>query len=185
MTLQKQLGILCLCCILGGNLHAQIEGAHIFSKGQSATGLGVFIHGAGPINKADEVGGEVGVYYFAPPSLGYHMASFPLLVTFQHTFNGNGTGWYIQPGAGYSFGETDIPVFDANGIQLYNSDGTPKDQKISGPTAALGFGYLIPSVKCPLNIGLRYEHIFVSGFPSQNMIGLRVSWSLSLARRLK
>ncbi len=182
MTLQKQLGFIYLCCILGGSLHAQVEAAHIFSNGQSATGWGVFIHGGGAINKADELGGEVGLYYFAP---GYHMVSVPLLVTYQHTFNGNGTGWYIQPGAGYSFGGTDVQGYDASGTPLYNGDGTPMDQKISGPTVALDFGYLIPSAKCPLNIGLRYEHIFVSGFPSQNMIALRVAWSLSLARRLK
>lgn len=154
---------------------AQIEIAHIFSKGHPATGFGAFLHAGSPVSQADEVGGELGLYYFAP---GYHMLTVPLLVTYRHTLNGSGTGFYLEAVAGYSFGATDIEETDAYGNTLYDASGNVIYQKLSGPTAGASFGYIFPSHNLPLNIGLRYEHLFISGDPSQNILALRLSWSL-------
>jgi hypothetical protein len=114
-----------------------------------------------------------------------HLAFIPLLAGYRHTLNGSGTGFYLEPFAGYTIGGSDIEKTDANGNLLYNSDGSVQDQKISGATAGLGFGYLVPSASLPLNIGLRFEHVFVSGDPSQSLLSLRISWSLLTGRRLQ
>jgi Autotransporter beta-domain len=168
---------------VSATLHAQIEVARLLTKGESATGFGTYLHAGFPIGQADEISGEVGLYYFAPGSS--HLAFLPLLAGYRHTLNGSGTGWYLEPFAGYSWGGSDIEKTDANGNVLYNSDGSVQDQKISGATAGLGFGYLVPSASVPLNIGLRFEHIFVSGDPAQSLLSLRISWSLLTARRLQ
>ena len=183
MTLKKKILVFCLSLVFSVAVHAQVEVAHLFSKGLSATGFGLFLHAGAPVSKADEISGEVGLYYFG--ANGSHLAYAPLLLGFRHTLDGSGAGFYIEPVAGYSFGGTDIQKTDANGIPLYNSSGGEIDQKMSGLTAGLGFGYIIPSPTIPLNIGLRYERLFVSGDPSQNVLSLRISYSLAVGRRLR
>ena len=181
MTAIRQLSLLALSLLLCTVLRAQLEVAHLFSKGQSATGFGAFLHVGVPVSDGDEIGGELGLYYFAPG--GYHMAYVPLLVSYRHTLDHSGAGFYVEPFAGYSFGATDIQKTDASGARCYDASGNAIDQKLSGPTAGLGFGYIIPSASIPLNIGLRYEHVFVSGDPSPGVLSLRVSYSLSVGRK--
>jgi hypothetical protein len=189
MTSKKKLFLPSVCLSLlfcfsaTTSLKAQLEVAHLLSKGESSTGFGTFIHAAFPIGKADEVSAEVGLYYFAPNDT--HLAFVPLLAGYRFTVNRSGAGFYIEPFAGYSAGATDIPKFDANGNQLLNEDGTAKNQKLSGATAGLGVGYIIPSATVPINFGLRYEHVFVSGDPAQSLLAFRVSWSLITGRRLQ
>ncbi len=183
MIINKKLVSFCLSILISAVLHAQVEAAHLFSKGSSATGFGLFLHAGAPVSTADEVSGEAGLYYFSPD--GSHMAFAPILLGFRHTLDRSGTGFYLEPVAGYSFGGTDIQKTDASGAPLYNSSGNEIDQKIAGVTAGMGFGYIIPSASLPLNFGLRYEHLFVSGDPSQNMISFRISYSLAAARRAR
>ena len=83
--------------------------------------------------------------------------------------------------AGYSIGATDIHKLDENG-QPYNEDGSIAEQKLQGMTAGLGAGYILPG-NLPFNFGLRYQHVFVSGDPSPNIVSFRVSYSLSLFGR--
>ena len=184
--MKKRLFGCCLSLLLSVAMHsvyAQVEVAHLFSKGLSATGGGIFLHGGVPVSKAGEIGIEAGLYYFT--ANGSHLASAPCLVGYRHTIDGSGTGFYVEPLAGYTFGGTDIQKTDAAGNPLYNSSGGEIDQKISGPTAGMGIGYIIPSATIPLNFGLRYERVFISGDPSQNMISFRISYSLSAGRRMR
>ncbi|HEY4289378.1 MAG TPA: hypothetical protein VGN00_19890 [Puia sp.] len=184
MTSLKKLFLFALLAFFSARLQAQIEVAHLMTKGMSSTGFGTFIHGAFPVGKGDDIGIEAGLYYFAPTES--HLAFVPFLLSYRHSLDNSGTGFYLEPFGGYSIGATDIQQTDANGSPLYNSDGSEKDVKLSGATAGLGFGYIIPSPKVPINFGLRYEHIFVSGGgPSQSLIALRVSWSLLTGRRLQ
>ncbi|GGB17583.1 hypothetical protein [Puia dinghuensis] len=182
MISSKQLYLVLIGVSLSASLHAQLEVAQLFTNGHSHTGFGANLHVGFPVNKGDEISGEVGLYYFAPDQT--HMVLVPLLIGYRHTFNNSGTGFYVEPFAGYSAGGTDIPHLDANGNPVYNSDGSAVDQKISGATTGIGFGYILPNPKLPLNFGLRYEHTFVSGDPSPNILALRVSWSLLAGRRL-
>lgn len=182
MTSFKKLFILTICAGLSTTLHAQLEVAHIFVKGHSTTGFGGNLHFGFPVSKGDEISVEAGAYYFAPGQT--HMVFVPFLAGYRHTLNGTGTGFYAEPFAGYSIGATDIPKLDANGNPLYNADGSEIDQKLSGATAGLGFGYILPNPKLPINFGLRFEHVFVSGDPSPNVLAFRISWSLLTGRRL-
>ena len=188
MPLRKILFLFAFSICFSATLHAQIEIAHLTTKGLSSTGYGGFIHGAIPVSKTDDIGLEAGIYAFRAPSSNAHLLFLPLLVSYRHAFGPNGTGFYVEPFAGYTIGSTDIQQTDANGNPLYNSDGTEKDIKASGPAAGLGVGYIIPSSSVPLNFGLRYEHIFVSGgdgATAQSLIAFRVAWSLLTVKRLK
>ncbi len=185
MTFHKKLFLLVILAFLSAKkLRAQIEVARLTTKGMSSTGLGTFIHGAFPVGKGDDVSLEVGLYYFTPSDT--HVAFVPFLLGYRHSFDNSGAGFYVEPFGGYSIGATDIPQTDATGNVIYNNDGTPKDIKLSGATAGLGFGYIIPSPKVPINFGLRYEHIFVTGGePGQSLLALRISWSLLTGKRLQ
>jgi hypothetical protein len=163
-------------------LHAQLEVSHLVLKGQSATGFGGFLHGGFPVSKGDEISIEGGFDLFAPGTS--HLVFVPLLVGYRYTFDRTGAGFYVEPVAGYTIGATDIQATDANGNPLFNADGSEIDEKFNGATAGLGIGYIIPSARCPLNFGLRYEHVFVSG-TAPSLLAFRVSWSVLTGRRLQ
>ncbi len=183
MTSFKKLALSALALLMAATLHAQLEVTHVFLHKESLTGFGAFLHVGFPIAKGDEISGELGFDYFSPNM--NHLVFVPFLVGYRHTFDKTGAGWYAEPVAGYSVGGTDIPRTDASGNVLLNSDGSEQDQKCSGPIAGLGFGYIIPNPGYPINFGIRYEHIFVSGDPSPNMLNFRISWSVLTGRRLQ
>ena len=162
--------------------HAQLEVTHLILKGQSATGFGAFFHGGFPVSKGDEISIEAGLDYFAPNQS--HLIFVPFLVGYRHTFNGTGTGFYVEPYAGYTLSATDIQKTDANGTPLVNADGSEIDETFNGATAGLGIGYILANPRCPLNFGLRYEHIFVSG-TSPSLLAFRISWSVLTGHRLQ
>ena len=162
--------------------HAQLQVTQLILKGHAATGFGAFFHGDFPTGKGNEITAEIGLDYFAPNQS--HLVFIPLLVGFRHTFNGSGTGFYIEPLVGYTFGSTDIQKTDANGNPLFNADGSEIDEKYNGATAALGIGYILPNPRCPVNLGLRFEHTFVSG-TAPSLLAFRASWSVLTGRRLQ
>jgi hypothetical protein len=184
MSSLKMLSLCAIALLTAATLHAQLEVTQLIMKGQSATGLGGFFHGGFRVAKGDEISLEAGFDYFAPAQS--HLIFIPLLAGYRHFFDGSGTGWYVEPFAGYTIGATDIQRTDASGDPVFNPDGTEADEKPSGPTAGLCLGYIIPSQKYPVNFGLRFEHVFVSGGdPSASLLSLRVSWSLFAARKLQ
>jgi hypothetical protein len=182
MSLLKNLFLSASAVLTASVLHAQLEVTHLFMHKESVNGVGAFIHVGFPVSKSDEISGELGFDYFSPNT--NHIIFVPLLVGYRHTFDGTGTGWYAEPVAGYSIGGTDVQRTDANNNPIFNSDGSEQDEKCSGPIAGLGFGYIIPNPRYPINFGIRYEHIFVSGDPSPNMLNFRVSWSVLTGHRL-
>jgi hypothetical protein len=181
MTAKRKISLLCVSLVLSTALSAQIEVTHLFSKGLSATGFGAFLRVGVPIASGDEISGDLGFQYFS--TNGNNLLVLPLLAGYRHYFDGSGSGLYLEPMAGYSFGATDIQKTDQYGNGIYDGSGHQVDVKISGATAGLGFGYLIPSF--PLNLGLRYIHLFVSGDQAQNIVSFRVSYALAFARREK
>ena len=84
---------LTLFCI-SNTLHAQVEAAHLFTKGESSTGYGIFIRPGFPIGKADEISIEAGLDYFTHDVS--HIADIPLLMGYRHTLNGSGAGFYLD-----------------------------------------------------------------------------------------
>lgn len=171
----------CALLVLSSAAYAQLEVTHLILKGQSATGVGAFLHAGFPVSKGDEVSAEIGFDYFSPDQS--HLIFVPLLVGYRHTFNRAGTGFYLEPFAGYTFGATDIAKTDAGGNPLYNPDGTEIYEKFDGADAGLGIGYILPNAHYPLNFGLRYERIFTSS-PSPGLLSFRISWSVLTGRRL-
>jgi hypothetical protein len=56
------------------------------------------------------------------------------------------------------------------------------EQQAKGLTAALGIGYVFTG-KLAFNMGLRYQHVFVSDDPSLDLFSLRLSYPLAFRRR--
>jgi len=179
MNLIKKLILLGVFVCMYSIANAQIEVTHVSSKGFTATGFGGFLNFSIPITETDAAIIEGAAYVYS--SNDSHMVVVPALGGWRHLLDPNDDfGFYVEPVAGYSFGATDIQKYDANGDALTKPDGSEVDQKVAGPTGGLGFGYLFPeSGSIRFNISLRYEHTFVIGDPSLNIISLRISHSFS------
>ena len=159
-----------LCFSLAGK--AQIEGAYISSKGFKALGFGGFLNFSIPVSEANSIIIEAGVYTFSKDD--DNVILIPLLGSYRMTLDGTGTGFYVEPTAGYTIGGSDI--------QKEYVGGYPVEQKVKGITGGVGAGYIFPG-RVAFNIGLRYKRVFVSGDPSLNVLSLRVSHTLSFRRR--
>lgn len=203
MRLNKKLLLLLLSFCLYSAAQAQIEFARLMTKtlvpnenggsmwqNINSFGFGGFLNFGVNINDSNSVTAEGAFYYFTTPEEN-NIAMAPCLLGYRHllasSYYGSGAdhGWYIEPAVGYTFGGTDIQKNDATGAALYNAAGNPLNQNVSGPTGAISFGYLFePSRWIQFNIGLRYEHTFVTGGdPGTNIISLRISHAFSFGRR--
>ncbi len=90
------------------------------------------------------------------------LSLIPLLAGFRYTLDQSGSGFYIEPNAGFAFGSSDLNQPD-------------------GAAAGMGAGYLVDLGNVPFNFGVRYEHVF--GNPSTNVFSLRITHSLQLRKR--
>lgn len=162
------------------SLKAQLEVAHLSTKGFSSTGFGGFFNLAVPVDEGVSITGEFGVYFFKSSDNSIAMA--PFLLGYRYMLDGSSTGWYVEPAAGYTIGFTDITKFDKAGNAMYTDNGDPLNKKGKGVTGALSSGYVFPG-RISFNLGLRYQHVFVGGDPSLNMLSFRVSHSFSFGKR--
>lgn len=167
-------------CFFSSLINAQIEVAHLNSKGFSATGFGAFLNFAVPITEYGSVSAEAAFYYFKKND--NNVALVPLLLGYRHMLQEPDAGFYMEPDAGYNIGATDIQKYNELGQPVYNSDGNELDQKVKGFTTGLGVGYIFPG-RFSFNIGLRYQRVFVSNDPALNLFSLRLSHPLSFGRR--
>jgi outer membrane protein with beta-barrel domain len=166
---------------LCGYLNAQIEVAHLKSKGFSATGFGTFLNLGVPILEGSSITAEAGLYYFKKND--NYVGLIPFLLGYRYTLDRSGTGLYVEPTAGYSIGGTDIQKSDETGYALPDPEGDGYlKQKAKGITGGIGAGYIFPGTVA-FNIGLRYQHVFISGDPSMNMFSIRLSHPISFKRR--
>lgn len=173
MKLQRKLLFLLFCLIASTSLKAQIQLDHLSFKGYSALGFGGFFNFAVPVSDANYVTGEIGLDVFS--SNGENVALAPLLLGYRYTLDGSGTGFYVEPNAGYSFAGTDIQMTDESGNYTY--------QKVSGASAGLTAGYLFqPSGRIQFNLGVRYEHTFFENGGS-NMFSFRISHAFTFGKR--
>jgi len=109
------------------------------------------------------------------------VAIAPLLLGYRQMLNGTPTGLYLEPVAGYTLGGSDITKRDENGNPIYD-EGREVNQEVKGITGGIGTGYIF-SGNVPINIGLQYRRVFVSGDPSLNLFSFRISYSLSARGR--
>ena len=155
---------------------------HLVSQNLSATGFGAFLNLGFSVREAGSVSAEGGFYYFKIDD--NNIAIAPVLIGYRQVFTGNDYGFYLEPLAGYTFGGTDLQKSNALGNPLYQSNGNQLDQKVAGATTGIGFGYLFqPSGRIRFNLGIRYEHTFVTGDPSLNIFSIRLSHAFSFGRR--
>jgi len=168
----RSIPIILISILLGTTANAQLQGDYLTFKGFSSFGFGGFFNFSIPVSEANYVTGEVGLDAFSNND--GNVAIAPMLAGYRYTFDGSGTGLYVEPNAGYSFGGTDFQVVDQN--------GNYSNPSISGISSGIALGYLFePSGKIQFNVGLRYEHIFNSLGP--NMFSLRISHAFIFGRR--
>jgi hypothetical protein len=172
MRLHRKLPIICLLIIFSSTAIAQLQFDYLSFKGFSAIGFGGFFNFSVPVSDANYVTGEAGLDVFSHND--EHVALAPCLIGYRYTIDGSGSGWYLEPNAGYTFAGTDIQVQDQNGYY--------SDQQVQGIATGLGLGYLFePSGRIQFNVGIRYEHIF--GNAGSNMFSLRISHAFIFGRR--
>lgn len=161
--------------------NAQVEGAYLHTKDFQAFGFGAFLNFKFPVNEGAHLTTEVGLYNFQKE--GQFLGMIPLLAGYQYTFDGSGTGLFVEPILGYTFGDSDVPQYDEiSEIPDPNNPGYSLMQMAKGPTAALATGYIF-SGRTPVSISLKYQRVFVSSGPGVNLATLRFSYPLFGGRK--
>jgi hypothetical protein len=166
--LLKKLLLVTTIFLSANKINAQIEVAKLIGKNSKdyKLGYGAFLKFSNPVSEAADITVEGGVLLFRfkdDPSDG--MALIPVKAGYRHTLNGTGTGFYVEPQAGYT-------VYGANSNDI-----------IKGFTWAAGTGYLFqPSGSIQFDLGVRYESVMYKG-GSANYVGLRLSHNFSIKKR--
>src|SRR5215211_5631311 len=107
MCLKKQLLILNFILLCSLFCTAQIEVAHVSVKDFKSTGFGGFLNFSLPLSEANYVTLEGGLQYFKN-KYDEELALIPVLLGYRYTINQSGSGLYVEPNAGYCFGESTI-----------------------------------------------------------------------------
>ncbi len=174
MLIKNKFFVLCFLLFSFNICNAQIEVAYANSKNFNAVGFGGFLNFSFPVAETNYVTIEGGVQYFKNKD-DEDLGLIPVLIGYRYTLNQTGEGLYVEPDAGYTFGASSIGKYDENGVWQGS------DEKVAGPTAGIGFGYLFELGNIPFNVGLRYEHNF--GNYSTNIFAFRIAHSFGGHRR--
>lgn len=157
----------------------QVEIGYANRKDFKAIGFGAFLNLSIPASESNYITIEGGVQYFKN---GYdeELAHIPILVGYKYTLDQSGKGFYVEPHGGYAFGESTIQAYDENGSLLSDGNGNLIYQKVKGPMAGLGFGYLIAPEESSfrMNIELRFQHSFAKD--PGNTVFLRIAKAFSI-----
>ncbi len=179
--LKKQLFIVAAFMFSTVVSNAQIEVAHISYKEFKEVGFGAFLNFSFPVSDANYLTLEGGLQSFKNRDE-EGLVVVPILAGYRYTFDKSGTGFYIEPNAGYSIGGSDIVRYDEAGNFILDENNNYTYENPSGIMAGVGLGYLLqPGGSLQFNFGLRYERIF-SKSPA-NIISLRVSHAFTFGRR--
>lgn len=166
--------------IVSHSAHAQIEGGYARMKDFEAFGFGGFINVNVPIREVDYLTFDLGLNWYKNQS-DQDIAFAPLLLGYRYTLNRSGSGFFVEPFAGYTFGESGIEEYDEFGNPVYDADGQWKTKEIAGPAAGLMGGYLFTfENNQSLTLGLRYLHNF--GPSASDVVSLRLAYSFGLWR---
>lgn len=177
MLLKKQLLILYVLLLSTLFSTAQIEGNYASVKNFKEFGFGAFLNFSLPVTDANYLTLECGFQYYKNQQ--EDLAQVPIVLGYRYTLNQTGTGFYVEPNAGYIVGSSSIQKkFDPNSTDSYNDPY----EKVSGPAAGLSMGYLFGwGGSLQFNVALRYEHTFSSA--AVNVVGLRISHAITFGRR--
>lgn len=169
------IGAFLLTCFF---VNAQAEGAYVDMKTFKAFGFGGHLNFKFPVTEGGSITTEAGIYLFKYQDR--NALVLPLLLGYQYTLDGSGTGFYVEPLAGYTLGGTDWDREDENGNTIYqvvDDVAVTENQKVKGITAGLAAGYIFNG-RTPITLGLRYDRVFVASDPAVNLFGLRITWPL-------
>lgn len=175
MLLKKQFSVLCFLLLSYGFSNAQIEVARATAKDFNAIGFGGFLNFSFPVSEGTNYVTLEGGFQYFKNKYDEDLGLVPVLIGYRYTLNQTGEGLYVEPNAGYTFGGSTIGTYDSNG----GWEGG--EQKVVGPTAGMGMGYLFDIGNIPFNVGLRYEHNF--GNYATNILAFRISHTISFRRR--
>ena len=164
----------------------QIEVSYLKrEKGKGAFGWGTYLHLGVPISQKSSITIDAGFtipskdengdgYVIAPVSLGY-----------RYYLDETGGSFFIEPQAGYCWGGTDFVRKDKSGNDVLEYDGyawKPVYEESKGFLAGINFGYHFAGT-VPIDLGIRYQRVFVSVDPSINVLSLRASAAIRNKRR--
>jgi hypothetical protein len=166
------LPLLCGFLLWVASADGQLEVSRLSTKGYSGVGIGAFINTGFIINRADVLTSEGGFVFY------HGLTTTPLpLIGYRHTFNGSGTGWYIEPQLGYTLIASDL--LPADSLKLPPGEKLSYDHPLtSGFNTGFALGYIFPG-RLGLNLGARYEHFFMTGGnPEVNELSLRLTHTI-------
>ncbi|MEO9020727.1 MAG: hypothetical protein ABI237_12340 [Ginsengibacter sp.] len=163
MLFKKQFPSLCFLLMSFHFSNAQIEGAYVTTKDFHAVGFGAFLNFSLPIQEVNYITIDAGYLFFKDKNT-TELDLVPLLLGYRYTLDQTGSGWYVEPNAGYTFDVLQDWGHNAQGV-----------------AAGIGLGYLVDLGSIPFNFSARYEHIL--GTPASNIFSLRIAHSLSLRFR--
>jgi len=153
--------------------NAQIEVDYVKAKHFNSIGFGGFLNFSFLVSEADYLTVEGAVQYYNSKD-GEELALIPVLAGYRYTMDRTGSGLYVEPFAGYTFGTSTIGIYDESGWEGGNAS-------VAGPAAGLGAGYLLGIGNIPFNFGLRYQHNF--GKLGTNTLALRIAHSFGSRNR--
>ena len=181
MLFRKRFALSLVLILIYAASDAQIEVDHITLKEFKSTGFGAFLNFSLPVSDADYVTLEAGLHYFVD-KYDEDLGMIPVLAGYRFTIDRSGTGFYIEPNAGYVYGSSTIEQYNSLGQEVIDENGNRAYEKVSGATAGANIGYLFkPGNHIQFNVALRFEHSF-GDFPT-NMIGLRIAHAFTFGRR--
>ena len=161
--------------------NAQLEVVYLTFKDFKAFGFGAFFNFIYPVSDANYFILAGGLQYFKDrDEVG--VALVPILAGYRYTFDQSGTGFYVEPNAGYGIGGSDLERYDKEGNFILDENGNYTYENPGGLMAGIGLGYLLqPGAGIQLNIGARYERVFTNG--STNVFSFRISHAFTFGRR--
>lgn len=138
-------------------------------------GFGAFIKAGRPVSDGSDITLEIGANIFFLDGFGSPDGTImcPLKAGYRYTFNGTGSGLYIEPQVGFNLlGVT----------SLHDATGKAIDLKYHGVVFAAGGGYLFEMGRIMFDLNLRYETTIAHG-GSNNMISLGISRYFRFGKR--
>ena len=180
--MQKKLFVLSISLfLLVSSTYAQIEGAYLKSKEFSAFGFGASLNFSFPVTEYGAITADAAAYFFKDDI--DQIVMIPLVLGYRYMLQDPEGGFYVEPNAGYNIGYTDIQKEGPDGVLIYDPvTGTFEEQQAKGFTAGMTVGYGFTG-KIAFNVGLRYQHVFVSDDPSHNLFSLRFSHPLTFKKK--
>jgi hypothetical protein len=155
--------------------HAQVEASYLTTKGYSSWGAGFFLNTGFPVNRRNMITWEGAFELYRQAVL----VPLPLL-GYRHSLGIFGHGLYIEPQLGYMF---------IAGSPTESSKSLP-DGAISALNRPASSGWITALVvgrqfegRLALNLGVRYEQIFIPGTESVHVLALRLTHTIVCGRR--